>query len=299
MWPFRRRQRTQVATEPGQFFWQGGRRHVDATYPLPKDMGEVNRLDFQHFILRNGFRGNYLSPVQRPQAILDAGCGTGRWAMEMATLFPDANVIGVDIVTPAVDEAATLGNGLDRRPMNYTYVQGSVLDGLAFADRSFDLTHQRLLATAIPKDRWPAEVAELVRVTKAGGWVELAEPGWPQDAGPGLTNLWGSWIELCARRGANFQVGPTIGSLLEGAGLRQVTRHSREFQMGAHGGHLGQMSATDCLATGEALRGPTVAAGVVSAEEYDRLMTLARTEVANPKGTGYLPFYVACGQRPE
>src|SRR5579863_5005923 len=127
MWPFRRRASQAVQTRD-QFFWLGGRRHVDATYPLPNDLGEVNRLDFQHFVLRNGFGGNYLAPISQPQMILDVGCGTGRWAMELAALFPAAKVFGVDMVTPAVDREATAGNGLDRRPINYTFVQGNVLD---------------------------------------------------------------------------------------------------------------------------------------------------------------------------
>ncbi len=296
MWPFRRRASQAVQTRE-QFFWVGGRRHVDATYPLPNDLGEVNRLDFQHFVLRNGFGGNYLAPISQPQMILDVGCGTGRWAMELAALFPTAKVFGVDMVTPAVDREATSGNGLDRRPLNYTFVQGNILDGLPFSERSFDFTHQRLLATAIPKDRWPYAIADMARVTKPGGWVELAEPGWPQDAGPGLTNLWDSWVALCALRGADFRIGPTIGDLLESAGLRQVTRHMKAFPMGVWGGRLGQMSATDCLATGEALRGPTVGAGIVSADEYQRLMTMARIEVTQPNGKAFLPFYLACGRR--
>lgn len=295
---FKRQQTSQETPQRGGFFWQGGRRHVDATYPLPKDMGEVSRLDFQHFVLRNGFHGNYLAPTHNPLAILDVGCGTGRWAMEMAQLFPDANVIGLDIVPPAIDEAAILGNGLDRRPSNYSFVQGNVLEGLPFAERSFDFVHQRLLVTAVPQERWPNVVADLVRVTKPGGWVELAEPGWPQHAGPGLDTLWNSWVELCARRGADFRAGPTIGDLLKAAGLHHVTRRSVDFPMGAHGGHLGRMSATDCLATGEALRGPTIAAGVLSTEEYDRLMALTRAEVSQPNGIAVLPFYLACGQRP-
>ncbi|HLY31737.1 MAG TPA: class I SAM-dependent methyltransferase, partial [Ktedonobacterales bacterium] len=280
-----------------QFFWLGGRRHVDATYPLPKDLGEVNRLDFQHFVLRNGFGGNYLAPVVSPHEIMDVGCGTGRWAMELAALFPEANVIGVDIVTPAVDREATLGTGLDRRPPNYAYVQANVLEGLPFAERSFDFVHQRLLITAIPRDRWPYVVAELKRITRPGGWVELAEPGYPQHAGPGLTNLWDSWVALCALRKADFRMGPEIGDILETAGLRPVMRHVGEFPMGVHGGRLGQMSATDCLATADALRGPTIGAGVLSAAEYDRLVEMTRAEVNDPRSKAVLPFYLACGKR--
>ncbi len=141
-------------------------------------------------------------------------------------------------------------------------------------------------------------VAELKRVTKPGGWIELAEPGYPQHAGPGLKQLWDSWVELCALRKADFLIGSTIGDMLETAGLRHVIRHAKDFPMGIHGGRLGQMSATDCLATGEALRGPTVGAGVRTAEEYERLMEMTRAEVNDPRSKAVLPFYLACGQRP-
>lgn len=59
----RRKQSYAVQTNE-RFFWIGGRQHVDATYLLPKDLGEVNRLDFQHFVLRNGFGGNYLADLE-------------------------------------------------------------------------------------------------------------------------------------------------------------------------------------------------------------------------------------------
>lgn len=63
------------------------------------------------------------------------------------------------------------------------------------------------------------------------------------------------------------------------------------------GGRVGRMSATDCLAVGQALRQGVIAQGVVSEAEYDRLFSMAQEEFARPKGTGVLPFYRAFGQR--
>jgi hypothetical protein len=63
----------------------GGRiRKVGIPYVLPADLEEMNRLDFQHFLLRQTFKGNYAAPIGEPQSILDVGSGTGRWAREMA-----------------------------------------------------------------------------------------------------------------------------------------------------------------------------------------------------------------------
>src|SRR5258708_9983426 len=126
----------------------GGRQmRTDAPYALPKDLQEMHRLDFQHFILRQALRGNYLSPLEDPLAILDVGCGTGRWCYEMAQAFPRAHVIGCDLVEPTTD--------LEK---NYQFVQGDVLKHLPFSAQTFDLVHQRLLFLAIPTRSWPDEV---------------------------------------------------------------------------------------------------------------------------------------------
>ncbi len=285
---------TPQIAQRGMFFF-GGRRHLaDAPYVLPKDEGEIKRLDFQHFLLRSGLRGNFAAPITQPLSILDVGGGTGRWAMELATNFPKANVINVDLVPT---EEVTLGYGVERRPDNYLFVQGNVLDGLPFADRNFDFVHQRLLIAAIPSARWPEVVHELVRVTQPGGWVELAECGYPREGGPGLTALWDSWVALCQRRGIDFTLGHTIGEKLQAAGLVEVQVREVRFPMGNFGGHIGAMSATDCLAVGKALRAGVIGMDIYAEEAYDRLYAQAEQELRQPRGRGYLPFYVAYGRR--
>ncbi len=285
-----------VTDKQPPYYWQGGRRHLrDTPYVLPKDAGEIQRLDFQHFLLRYGLQSNYLAPIQNPLSILDVGCGTGRWAMELAQEFPQANVVGTDLVST---EHFTTGYGLERQPENYTFVPGNVLERLPFADNSFDFVHQRLLITAIPVERWPSVVQELVRVTRPGGWIELAECGVPQDApGQPYPALWDTWIALCHTRGVDFTLGHRIGSFLEQAGLRRVQQHEVLFPMGAWGQRIGIMSATDCLATGKALRAGVLAAKVMAPEQYDALLAATEAEFKRPAGQSLLPFYIAYGQK--
>jgi SAM-dependent methyltransferase len=294
------RRRRALVLDPAQdrrFLVFGGRRHLAAMpYPLPKDLTEINRLDFQHYLLRLGFRGNYAAPLQQPRDILDVGSGSGRWAMEMAAHFPHARVTGLDLVPPSGDDAHTLGYGLERRPPNYSFTAGNVLEGLPFPDAAFDFVHQRLLITAIPQDRWPFVVQELVRVTRPGGWVELAECGVPEGSAD-LVSLWATWIALCAKRNVDFTMGHTLGHRLELGGLAHVTQHRLYFPMGAYGGHVGRMSATDCLAVGQALRGGVVAQGIATEADYDRLYRAVQAEFDWPKAKGMLPFYLAYGQR--
>src|SRR5262249_16113157 len=118
-----------------RFHLFGGRRHLAAMpYPLPTDTGEINRLAFAAHFLRTGFRGNLAWPLADPTSSLDVGCDSGRWAMELATYFPIAQVVGLDLVPPATDDAQTLGYGLEKRPGNYTFIAGNVLEGLPFPD---------------------------------------------------------------------------------------------------------------------------------------------------------------------
>lgn len=91
---FRRSQQTGAANSSLRSS-TGSRRHAaDVPYALPQDTEEINRLDFQHYLLRYAFHGNFAAPLRDPHAILDVGCGTGRWAREMAQAFPSARALG-------------------------------------------------------------------------------------------------------------------------------------------------------------------------------------------------------------
>jgi ubiquinone/menaquinone biosynthesis C-methylase UbiE len=105
--------------------------------------------------------------------ILDAGCGTGEVSSRLAELFPQAKVLGVDIVDHHLDLAraryAHLGSRL-------TFEHQSIFE-LSAPDGSFDLTVCRHVAHSIPH---PDRVfAELARVTRRGGYLHLI----PEDYG--------------------------------------------------------------------------------------------------------------------
>jgi hypothetical protein len=66
----------------------GGRmRTVGLPYALPRDLEELNRLDFQHYMLRYALQGLYAAPLREPANILDAGTRTGRWAWRWPRSF--------------------------------------------------------------------------------------------------------------------------------------------------------------------------------------------------------------------
>ncbi|HME80932.1 MAG TPA: methyltransferase domain-containing protein [Candidatus Eremiobacteraceae bacterium] len=105
--------------------------------------------------------------------ILDAGCGTGEISSRLAELFPQAQVLGVDIIDHHLELARTRYARLAPR---LSFEHQSVYE-LRAPDHSFDLTVCRHVLHSIPHpDR---VIAELARVTHPGGYLHLI----PEDYG--------------------------------------------------------------------------------------------------------------------
>lgn len=228
-----------LSTEARIEIIDGREMRADAPYALPKDMQEVNRLDFQHFLLRNALRTNYLAPLTHPSAMLDVGCGTGRWCHEMAQTFPEALVIGCDLTEASSEMPHEV-------PGNYQFVQADVLKSLPFSDQSFDYVHQRLLFLALPGPAWPKEIRELVRVTRPGGWVELIESQMALNNAGEFSTQMSTWMNRVSQsRGLDPWLAPPLAQYLREAGLEQVTQRTVELPLGSWGGRIGTMMATN------------------------------------------------------
>ena len=69
--------------------YENGRRYhafgEEGAYALPNDENEQDRLDLYHHIWSMLLGGElYTAPLEKPQAILDIGTGTGIWAIDIA-----------------------------------------------------------------------------------------------------------------------------------------------------------------------------------------------------------------------
>jgi SAM-dependent methyltransferase len=207
---------------------------------FPRHPSEIDRLDIQHYALREAFGANYLAPIQRPAWVLDVGCGSGQWAFDLCSEFPKALAVGLDLV-PSKPE----------HPENYRFVKSNLLDGLPFPDDRFEFVHQRLLGSGVPLKSWDTVVEDLVRVARPGGWIELVEGRWEiEPAGPATKRL----FELGRRVGQSLgldMTGIVFGSFderLQGAGMINIERWGVDVPIGEWGGRLGSLMATDCRA---------------------------------------------------
>jgi ubiquinone/menaquinone biosynthesis C-methylase UbiE len=286
----RSRATAQQQAQPAGLRIFGGRRFVRGVpYILPSDGEELNRLDFQHYMLRYALKGNFAAPLRQPHAILDVACGTGRWGAEMATLFPQANVVGFDLTPPPMDSGSAMA-----RPDNFAFIQGNMLEGLPFPDNSFDFVHQRLVIVALPTTQWVRQAREMLRVTRPGGWVELVE-GDLLPGGPGLTTLNQLGEQMSQKRGMSFGNASRVDEYLRQAGAKQVHRQIVHLPVGQKAGRLGAMAETDYLAIYASVRAFLIGQGLISEEQYNYSLAHAQAELNS--GTLTWPFYIAYGQK--
>ncbi|SDZ09805.1 Methyltransferase domain-containing protein [Micromonospora pattaloongensis] len=152
------------------------------------------------------------------QRLLDAGCGAGEVARQLAALVaPTGEVVAADFSAAAVAIAALRHDGSRVR-----YAVGD-MTALGFADATFDrVRSERVLQHLADPD---AAVAELVRVTRPGGRVCLVDTDWESLTADGLPDELTAALRRHLAGGAGPQhrsMGRTLRRRLVRAGLVDV-----------------------------------------------------------------------------
>jgi SAM-dependent methyltransferase len=99
--------------------------------------------------------------------LLDAGCGTGEISLRLAQMLPHARLLGVDVIEDHLEVARTRCAALRER---VRFENRSIFDS-GLSDATFDLVVCRHVLQAVPHAE--RALAELVRVTRSGGWIHL------------------------------------------------------------------------------------------------------------------------------
>lgn len=253
-------------------------------YIFGESEGEISRLDLQHYLFRWEFGGDYAAPLSAPQNILDVACGTGRWARDMARQFPQATVVGFDINQQQLEASLAEGaqNGTDTLPENCAFLTGNALEPFNFPDASFDLVMARATSAFIPVAQWPAVVAQMTRVCRPGGWVELRDFGLVRSPHSALNELTVRFASLAAARGIYPGAGSYLGEFARAAGLRnvqarQVTVRSGGPQRATRGGRL---MLADYLALLDRVTPFIAQAQIAPADRWRALLAQARNDTA-------------------
>ncbi|EQB55382.1 hypothetical protein CGLO_04696 [Colletotrichum gloeosporioides Cg-14] len=142
-------------------------KYKDGKYKLPNDETENDRLDLQHHLFRLTFNGRLANcPLLEQDVdigrVLDLGCGTGIWCLEIGDEHPEADILGVDL-SPTMPEfvAPNVKFEIDDVEESWTYT------------KPFDYIHSRMMNSNIGD--WDAYVKQAYDHLNPGGWLELNE----------------------------------------------------------------------------------------------------------------------------
>ncbi|KAI8143712.1 S-adenosyl-L-methionine-dependent methyltransferase [Fennellomyces sp. T-0311] len=287
---------TSTGSATHEYGEQGRRYHdrADASYILPNDEEESDRIHMQHWIVKLAFSGNFDSPVgsmlEQGINVLDAGCGPATWPLEMAEMFPQSKFYGVDI-SPVFP--------MQIKPSNCEFLLHNLSDPLPYPNNYFGFVHQRLLVMGIVDDDWIKIAKDYVRVTQPGGWIELTECTMPDivNGGPNMTTLMTAVGAIAKSKGLNTRVSLELASILKQAGCVNITERKVVSPI-KHGGKLGELLWDDFYTMFSALRPMVVKSrpDLETPEAYDKFLRESAAECSTYK-TGLI-WYRSYGQKP-
>jgi SAM-dependent methyltransferase len=227
--------------------------------------------------------------------VLDVGCGPlGVLDLLAERVGPTGSVLGLDqderMLRMAVASLAERGLGdvaLVQAPAAHTGQQ----------PEAFDLCHARLVLVNVPD---PAQVvAEMVRVTRPGGWVAVQEVDWVswtcEPDHPAWDRLVAAAQRVWQRAGMDVHIGRRLEGMLRAAGLVDVD--ARGHQKISRPGDLNQ---TLLPRFARICRERVLDTGELTAAEFDALLTELDEHLARPDTTVLDALVVqAWGRKPE
>lgn len=148
----------------GQYAPAGTAKFYDAYGELEWIRLEARAYGRLQAIIHTDFLRRYVAPGHR---VLDAGCGPGRFTIELARL--GARPVALDTSSLQLKAAAELCQAAGVGHHVEAFMQGDIVDLSAFTDGSFDVVVCFGGPLSYVRDRRHHAAAELVRVTRPGG----------------------------------------------------------------------------------------------------------------------------------
>jgi ubiquinone/menaquinone biosynthesis C-methylase UbiE len=254
---------------------------LDRQQQLPF-FGEVR----QHLI-------DLLAP-QPGQTLLDVGCGAGDDVIELARrVGPDGLVIGIDKSDHMLDVART--RAADQAASNVEFRVGDAQD-LPLDDHSVDGARSDRVFQYLTN---PARgVRELVRVTRPGGSIVVADTDW------GASMFDCDDLELAERLDRAWtqtrpsgHIGRRLYGLFVRAGLDQVRVYPQAFAVTDLGSGTQLSGYGDTFLTNWASQ--AVEAGTVTAEEASRWIALQQAADREGRFFRFLAMFIVTGHAPK
>lgn len=237
------------------------------------------------------------------QIALDIGCGPGEWVLEMASMYPDCQIIGIDISKRMTTYASACARV--RRLPNTRCEVADASQSLPFPEASIDIIHARFITGFLLTSTWPIFLKECFRVLRPGGVlcsIELENCGIANSqALMQYNNLNIQYMRLgqhCfTAEGSQIGIMAVQAHLLQQSGLAHIQQqmHVLNYSLGSPA-HL--QTVENYSAMMRLMQPALVREHLVSQERLDLLYTQAMADMYTDGFCGVTMFQSVWGQKP-
>jgi len=218
--------------------------------------------------------------------VIDLGCGSGKWLIEMSLNYPLSTFIGIDITSTSFPSQ-------ENKSENLAFLQHNLLEhpGIPFPDKTFDFVFLRNMAFKVKNnDEWNHIINEAVRVINLDGCIELMNYDLYRDineeiyGGPIFINLHNSLMWLHKRDDMKMPAAADVIEYLNRTNrITNIKVEEKVTPVGSWGGKLGEVMLLNIIAAFKGFKIYLLPIMNITGDEYDNLLSEVINECAKYK----------------
>ena len=232
-------------------------------------------------------------PGEHLQSALDAGCGQGFWAREVAHSYPSLQITGIDSNEQSIQQAYKASE--QEQLQNVIFHCMNILHMCDLPQ--FDLVFARYLFLHLPCQSWLPAVESLKNHVRPGGYLQLIDGGIEKASTPAWQELLYIFEHLMRTMGQNAQVSFSFTNLLVRTGLQMYRCTYHPLLSGNW--EKANFSPRNALARYTKARPFIEKAGFISLANYDDVLRQAESEIELPEFLAMGSVISAIGHLPE